>query len=231
MGRQSLRLTMLLGVLITAIGGTGIFAVFTDRATTGTNNAETGQRQKAVELKISTALLDGPAVNCDGDQDSVMFEDDDLQTGIFSVSNIQPGDYPADADIAYVCLLNAGSGTIDVDVTAINVVDTDTGCTGDEAEAGDATCGSNQLGELSASIATQMEQVDCDTTVGAPIQSNSIANWASVPASVPGSLGPGDVVCLAFYLWLPASADETTLQVAQSDKVEWRFAFDAALAP
>jgi predicted ribosomally synthesized peptide with SipW-like signal peptide len=35
MGRQSLRIVMVLGVLVTLVGGTGIFAAFTDRATTG----------------------------------------------------------------------------------------------------------------------------------------------------------------------------------------------------
>jgi hypothetical protein len=230
MGRHALRITILLGILITLVGGTGIFAVFTDRATTGTNSAETGSRQQAVDLKIETALLDAP-VTCDGDLNLQLFDQDDLTTGIFSVSGVQPGAYPADADVAYVCLLNAGSGTIDVEASAIDIVDTDTGCTGDEAAAGDATCGGDQLGELSGAIAAQMEQLDCATAGSTPIQSNSIANWASIPAQLPGSLAPGDIACLAFYLWVPASTDETTLQIAQSDKVAWRFAFDATLAP
>jgi hypothetical protein len=229
-GRHALRITILLGILITLIGGTGIFAVFTDRATTGSNSAETGSRQQAVDLKIETALLDVP-VNCDGDLDGTLFNHDDLTTGIFSVSGIQPGDYPADADVAYVCLLNAGSGTIDVEATAIDIVDTDTGCTGDEAAAGDATCGGDQLGELSGAIAAQMEQLDCDTAASTPIQANSLANWAANPAPLSASLAPGEIACLAFYLWVPASTDETTLQIAQSDTVTWRFAFDAALAP
>lgn len=235
MGRQALRITILLGVLISIVGGTGIFAVFSDRATTGTNSAETGSRQAAVDLRIEAAALPpagDPALNCDGNLDGALFNADDLTTGIFSVNGIQPGDYPADADVAYLCLFNAGSGTIDVEATVIDIVDTDTACTGDEAVAGDATCGSNQAGELSGAIAAQMEQLDCaNFSVSTPIQANSIANWPSVPAPLTSSLAPGAIACLAFYLWVPASTDETTLQIAQSDRVEWRFAFDAALAP
>ena len=230
MGRHGLRLTIVLGVIITALGSTGIFAAFTDSAQTGTNSAQSGQRQQAVDLKISTALASAP-IDCDGDQDSVMFEDDNLQTGIFSVTNLQPGAYPADATVARICLLNAGSGTIDVDATVIELVDTDSGCTGDESAAGDTTCGSNQLGELSGVTAAQIDLVDCDAGVGAGLQSSSLANWPANPVSLPGSLIPGDIVCVAFYLWIPASTDETTLQIAQSDTVTWRFAFDASLAP
>jgi hypothetical protein len=232
MERHTLRIVIVLGVLVTLLGGTGIFAVFTDRATTGTNSAETGSRQQAVDLKIEQALLDAAGVNCDGNLDGMLFNQDDLATGIFSVSGMQPGNYPADADTAYVCLFNAGSGTIDVEATVIDLVDTDTGCTGDEAAAGDTTCGSNQVGELGGAIAAQMEQLDCNSTAAStPIQSNSLAYWPASPAPLNASLAPGDVACLAFYLWVPASTDETTLQLVQSDKVEWRFAFDAALAP
>jgi hypothetical protein len=232
MTRHALRITILLGVLITLVGGTGIFAAFTDTATTGTNNAVTGPRPQAVDLKIESALLDVP-VNCDGDANATLFDHDDLTTGIFDVSGVQPGDYPADAAVAYVCLFNAGSAAIEVGARASDVVDTDTGCTGDEAGAGDLTCGADQAGELSGYLAAQMEQLDCDTAASVPLQANSIADWADLAEPVPlsGPLQPGDIACLAFYLWLPSSTDETALQVIQSDGTSWRFAFDAALAP
>src|SRR5262245_15907432 len=100
-GRQSLRLTILLGLLITADGGTGIFAVFTDRVTSGWNSAETGDRAKAVDVVLATATFVNGGVACDafGHQ---------LITGIIHVEGIQPVEYEA-SDVAYACVKNLGS--------------------------------------------------------------------------------------------------------------------------
>jgi hypothetical protein len=231
MGRQSLRLTMLLGVLITAIGATGIFAAFTDRATTGTNSAQTAPRPSAVDLRISVAAepVPGVPVNCDGDLDTILFEDDDLTTGIFAATNLQPGG--GGGQSAYVCLASFGSGTIDVSATAIDVVDTDVDCTGDEAAAGDTTCGSGQLGELSGALVARIRYLDCATGLEVGIVDDVLANWVVTPLPVTSALAPQGIVCLRLTVFVAGTTPEATVQLIQSDKVEWRFAFDAALAP
>lgn len=230
MGRQSLRLTMLLGVLITALGGTGIFAAFTDRATTGTNSAETGPRPLAVDLKISLAdAVAGSPVNCDAEGDAFPFDDDDLTTGLFAATNLQPGG--GGGQSADLCLANFGAGTIDVTALAIDLVDTDVACTGDEADAGDLTCGTDQLGELSGALTIRMRHLDCAIGTEVSVDDHLLANMAANPVPVSSSLAPNGIVCLRLTVFVAASTPEETVQVIQSDKVEWRFAFDAALAP
>ena len=49
MGRHTLRITIVLGMLVTLLGGTGIFATFTDRATGGQATVSSGARPKAAE--------------------------------------------------------------------------------------------------------------------------------------------------------------------------------------
>src|SRR5215470_6940644 len=104
MARQSLRIVIVLGALITLVGGTGIFAVFTDRATAGNNSVTSGERPRAAELKIAPedpsqhpagAALCSPAVTP---------WDDDTTTAQFTVGSIQPGQ---NMQSAYLCLWNA----------------------------------------------------------------------------------------------------------------------------
>jgi predicted ribosomally synthesized peptide with SipW-like signal peptide len=139
MGRHSLRIIMVLGALVTLVGGTGIFAVFSDRATGGENTVTSGTRPKSADLRIEPAVLDAAGgFNCDGDVDGSLFENDDTTTAQFTVTDAQPGNSLGDA---YVCLKNVGSAVLALSVSAIDVVDVDTDCTGDEAISGDTTCG------------------------------------------------------------------------------------------
>lgn len=222
MGRLGLRMMVLLGLLITAVGGTGIFAVFTDTVVTGPNSASTGSRPAAVDVVLAPAALVGGAVDCGGYTHQMV-------TGIFSVEELQPGDYPDDAEVAYVCIRNEGSGLIDVEAAVTELIDQDFACTGDEAAAGDATCGGDQLGELSAAIASQMERVDCATGALTPVQARSLADWVANPAPVATALAPSAVTCLRFLIWVPAATEEATIQKVQTDLVSWRYAFNATL--
>jgi hypothetical protein len=55
--------------------------------------------------------------------------DDNLATGLVTMSSAVPTDsFSTD----YVCVKNAGSQTVDVTTSAIDVTDEDTDCTGDE---------------------------------------------------------------------------------------------------
>jgi predicted ribosomally synthesized peptide with SipW-like signal peptide len=225
MGRQTLRIVMVLGVLVTLVGGTGIFAAFTDRATTGTNTVTSGARPHAADIRISPALVEGVQVNCDADANMVF--DDDLTTGLFELNGFQPGIV---SNPAYLCIRNEGSASVDVAAAVIDLVDTDVDCTGDEAEVGDLTCGESQAGELSFVVAIQIEQVACATNASNPLQSNSLASWVANPVTIPGSLAPNEVRCIRFVPLYPSTTVEADIQLAQSDQVQWRFAFDASVA-
>lgn len=232
MGRHSLRIIMVLGALVTVVGGTGIFAVFTDQATTGTNSVTSGSRAHAADLQISDGVVVGGAVDCDPDQSGTY--DEDLTTGLFSVTGMQPGDPAVEA---YVCLYNAGSADLSLVASVLDVVDEDVSCTGDEAAAGDTSCGSApagqppSAGELGSVLALQIETMNCgDNSVAFPLQSNSVVNWVANPVpfvTIDGDpLVAGEVMCLRFLAFYPSSTPETSIQLAQSDRVQWRLAFD-----
>jgi hypothetical protein len=219
--RRLLATTMALGLVITAMNFTGIFAVFTDRATTGTNTEETGQQPRTADLLIAVDEFG----NCTGATFS-----DNLETGLFDVSGLVPG---GTADqVTSICLKNVGTATLTLTTSAIDVVETETACTGDEAAAGDATCGTAGVGdgELGLVLFTELGQKDCATgaNIGDFVQS-TVEDLAATPGDL-GTIAPGAVACVFVDTILPAAGvlgnTSDGLQQAQTDKIEWRYAFD-----
>lgn len=212
-----------LGGVITLASTTGVFAVFTDRATTGTNTFATKGLPKSAELKIATGTITVTdtgswTVGCGTYAD-------DLSTGLVTMSDAAPGDgFATD----FVCVKNAGSQTVDVTTSTIDVTDLDTDCTGDEA-AVDATCGvdavgSPQAGELSPLIKVSMVTASCTDAN----QGGSLIGVVSSLSDVPvRSLAPGEEVCVKYGV--DYNPTEAQAEVAQSDTATWRFAFDATV--
>jgi hypothetical protein len=233
MGRQSLRIVLVLGVLVSLVGGTGIFATFTDRATGGTNVIQSSPRQAAADLKIEPGSFPGSgAIDCDLAEDGQQWTHDGTTTPAFQLQILDPGV----AQIAYICLKNVGSGTLDVTASAIDLVDLDIACTADEAANGDATCGldgndSPQVGELSGQVKADIDVVACNNQ-SITVQDNDPAfldEYTAAPTIGGGAatpMAPNAVACLKVVLDYPFDAPEAGAQVAQSDKVTWRFAFD-----
>ena len=212
MRRRVLLTSAVLGSIVTLLGFTGLIAPFTDRATTGTNSIETGARAKEVDLQL--------ALRADGACGAFT---DDLTTGLISATDAQPGGPPLSG--SQVCLKNAGSSAAAVTVSALNLTDVDTGCTGDEVVL-DTTCGGNAAGELAPHVNVGFLPIDCASSLllGGG-SSSALGGLANYPVDT--DLGPGEVVCLATNLsYAPASADDATR--AQSDRVTWQFAFDGA---
>lgn len=226
MGRHTLRAIMVLGVLVTLVGGTGIFAVFTDRATAGPNDVSSGTRPRSVDLKIEPAVLDESSqINCDAALDLMLWDQDDTTTAQFSAANIQPG---ADLGYAYLCLKNVGSSALVVTAAAIDLADIEDACTGDEEAAGDATCGAGQAGELSPLLLVGMDRVVCsspDTQFFMNLSPISLDQFSSFPIIQPVS--PDEVMCIKVKVTYPTPLSDAAAQQAQSDSVSWRFAFDA----
>jgi hypothetical protein len=222
MRRRLLATTMALGLVITAMGFTGIYAVFQDTATTGTNHADSGTQPSVADLVIADGGTDmAPA--CAG-----VPYDDDLTTGIFNASNLQPG---GGSGFAWICLQNVGTAELALTTSTIDVTETETGCTGDESDAGDASCGTAGVGdgELGTVLAAHLQRFDCNLPSGATDQVDATIESLTIPGSSLGSLPAGAVACLLvnvtmFGVGPDATAEE--LQRAQSDQVEWRFAFD-----
>jgi hypothetical protein len=228
MGRHSLRIIIVLGMLVTLTGGTGIFAVFTDRATAGENTVTSGTRPKSADLRIEPAHLPsgaGGTFDCDIDGDAILWESENTATAQFTVTDVQPGNSLGDA---YICLKNVGSAVLSLNVSAIDLVDLESDCTGDEAASGDTTCGPDpnggpQAGELSRLLTVVADRVEC--TQALPPTETPVALDAYSAVNFDG-LAPGGITCFWIQVAYPTPATDADAQVAQSDTATWRFAFD-----
>jgi hypothetical protein len=240
MTRHSLRIVIVLGALITLLGGTGIFAVFSDRATTGPSDVTSGSLAKAADITIASAqpqdpMNSGPFI-CDQPQD-------DLTTPLFDFTASR-----GSLNEHFFCISNVGSSAVDLSLTAIDITDLDVGCTGDEAAFGDTTCGLDpnqpagvevpQAGELSPNLEVDTDVYDCMTgsgllTPSAPDFSSTLAGLATTPETVLpatglSNLAPGASICIRLRVgWSPV--DATAAQVSQSDEATWKFAFDGTV--
>lgn len=199
-----------LGLTVSLLSG-GIFAVFTDRATTGSNDAGTRAEARAADLKLATAT----GLDCG------VFVDD-LATGVITVADLQP----TGAAQARVCVRNDGSEPVAVDVSVIDLLDLDVACTGDEAAAGDTTCGGDLVGEASGALHSLVSRRDCTTGDELSWASATLSSNALTPIPLPGTspLAAGEVACIVFGVGYYPGADQ---QLTQSDKATWRYAFDA----
>jgi hypothetical protein len=227
MHRRLLAMIMSLGLVVTAVGFSGIYAVLTDRAKTGDFNVNTGERARAADLKIAGAGAPGACP----EENFV----DNIEGPQFTLNNIQPNTSSG----VSLCLWNAGSSPLEVHMLATDVTDVDTDCSNNEADFGDDSCGSDGAGELAPVIEAQPYPVDCDSPFTGEHSAVSIADLAAyVPqAGVfedwdPGLLQPDEVVCLFMNIVYPAVGDGTTeaeAQLAQTDSLTWRLAFDGTL--
>ena len=240
MNRNGLRVVIALGALITLLGGTGIFAVFNDEATTGTSNVTSGARPKAADLQIAMGVLVPPptgieTIRIDCGLDATRPWGDNVTDDLFTVVNAQPGD---DLGRQYLCLRNVGSAPLALTASVIDLVDNDVDCTGDEAAAGDATCGFDhqviampQAGELSPLIQIDMTRVMCADVNQAYVDygNQSLDNFTAFNFGGDTALLPNEVACVVIHATYPSPASEAAAQIAQSDQATWRFAFDGTV--
>ena len=109
---------------------------------------------------------------------------------------------------------------------AIDLVDTDTGCTGDEAVV-DTTCGGNQAGELGRVLFSYASRIDCTSGSGTSLFGNSLV--APTPMSL-GTLEPGAILCGRVEIGYPMNRSADDVQRSQSDTSTWKWAFDGTTA-
>ncbi len=213
-GRRSVLLTiMTLGAVVSLTAANGVFAVFTDRATTGTNSAGSRGENRSADIQIAEGGFTGDVVSC-----STFVED--LATGIITATDMVP---LGNGVHAYICLKNVGSRSVDVTASAIDVVDTDNACTGDEASL-DTTCGDDQAGELSGHLQVFLTSRVCGELGGESLGNTNLALMTSTPFAL-FSIAPGATNCLELEVDDQAQQDDVT--ISQSDTSTWKFAFDA----
>jgi hypothetical protein len=219
--RSTLTPIIALGAVISFVGANGVLAVFTDSAATGTNSYSSRAEPQSADLLLAIGSAgEGNTIDCGTYVD-------DLETGIITETDRSPADNVAST---FLCVGNAGSQTVNVDLAAIDLVDTDTACTGDEATV-DQTCGldaegSAQEGELSGFLEIRVTYSDCNAidewTQTQPV---TLASMTGTPVAL-FPLAPNEVQCLNIGSTYGATPDDA--QSTQSDTVEWRFSFDAA---
>jgi predicted ribosomally synthesized peptide with SipW-like signal peptide len=220
--RHALLSVIVLGAIVTLVGGTGIFAVFTDRATTGLNSVTSGERARAADIQLAIAV---PDIN--GGYACSAFADD-LANPFFTMTDAQPGD----GATRMACVQNVGSATVLVSLTSADLLESDASCTGDE-ESLDASCGQGDgFGQLAAALSVSVEPQNCFTAQAVGVnQTAGLATIAATPiVLLDNGLAPGATACFLVALDYPTGTPEETAQVAQSDGVVWRFAFDASTA-
>jgi len=212
--RRAVLLTiMALGTVVSLTAVNGVFAIFTDRATTGENSASSRGEVASADLQIALGSYDG-----DTGITTCGTYSEDLITGIISATDMVPSDTNA---FGHVCLKNVGSRTVDLSASVIDLVDTDHACTGDEASV-DETCGSDLTGELSARLQVFVFGPDCSNG-GTSYGSTQVATMVAAPFEI-DFLDPDEVTCLHLRVQDQASGDFIT--TTQSDTSTWRFAFD-----
>lgn len=217
MQRQMLRLTLILGVLVTMLGSTGVFAVFSDTARGGANSVDSGVRPSAANLMIATAT-ESTGVTCGTFADN-------LTTAQFTATGLQPNSAPL---TSAMCLRNSGAGALSIRVGATGTIrNADTACTGDEAAAGDATCGNGGVGELSPLLDLDVVEISCANSSTIATHSSGLDGLQDAQLPVRDSVvAAGAQICVRFVLTYDRQASESEIQIAQSDLVTWTFTFE-----
>src|SRR4051812_14891150 len=169
-----------LGLVISLVGGTGIFAPFTDKAQSGPNSVTSGERPRAADLKLAMPVDLLPCAAGD--------YSDNTTTAVLTATDAQPGFQQAH----FFCLKNAGSLALTVTVKPVDVVNVDTACTGDEEAAGDTTCGGDKAGELGSALFVRTALFPCAGGAGTSVFGGTIDEQ---PVMALGTLAPDEVVC------------------------------------
>jgi hypothetical protein len=205
-----------LGGTICLLGGAVLFSALQDTARTGTNSAESAALAASADIQLALATWNGSSYECG------TFSDD-LASGLVSVTGVSSG-YASPT--AYVCVENAGSQQVTLSALTEELVDVDFACTGDEATNGDTTCGADGAGELADVLSTVYSVEDCESGSQSLSAASNLEDNTTGAAGL-GSIGAGATVCAALTIFYVVGVPEAAVQIAQSDRVTWRYRFTA----
>jgi hypothetical protein len=225
MRRSALLTLATLGGLVSLIGGAGLFSALTDTARTGTNSADSAPLAASADIQLATAAVDATGqIQC-----GTFVEN--LASPLFTVTDVSPG-YSSEPPFTYLCLQNVGSQSVTLSVGVDELVDVDVACTGDEALNGDMTCGGDLAGELGVVLHTSLLGYDqCDTSLPDPAANGTLSAIAAAPRPIGPHLNASATRCYSVRLGYFSATAAAEAQRAQSDRVTWRFRFDAQAQP
>jgi hypothetical protein len=140
---------------------------------------------------------------------------------LVAATGTKPGDLVGDIT---VCIWSRGGQTLTlISLTAVELLDVEGACTGDEA-AVDTTCGAGQQGELSASLVHQIGTGICPSVSDARLLvQRRLSDLAASPVAL-GLMGRNDLVCVRMRVRLQ-TADPSVAARSQTDRSSWRYAF------
>jgi len=124
-----------------------------------------------------------------------------------------------------VCVKSAGEDTGTLSLRALELVDVEAACTGDEATR-DTSCGGSSIGELSPSL---LQQVGLGTCPSVPSTTNPpldrrLPSLQENPLVLATRLRPEQVTCVRLRLrYEPPTTDASV--ASQSDRTSWRYEF------
>ncbi len=216
MRRPVLIALTVVGSITVVMGGVGTFAALTDAARTGTNFVETGALPAAADIRL------GPDQNC-----ALADLSDDLTTALHTVS-LLPSPTDSAHDEGVLCIKNVGVAPVTIRIGVVDLVDVETGCTGDESDV-DTTCHPTEdvpvpRGELSESLRVDVPGRECHRPQ--PQIISTLTTTLSRLATQPGYLTELDPdVSLCVWVRVTLNASDST--VAQTDSVSWRYVVTA----
>ena len=216
MRRPALLTIAVLGGLACLLGGTVLYAAVQDTARTGTNSAESAALGTSADIQLASATKSGNAFNCG------TFSED-IASGLYTAVGVSPGF----TQQRQFCIKNVGSHLVELTVRADELTDVDFACTGDEAEHGDATCGGDQLGELSSVLRVFFQQQDCVTGNATLTTVEGKLKDKATSSDELNVLAAGATACYLVALVYPSDTVASAVQIAQSDRAIWRFKFSA----
>lgn len=216
MRRSILITTVILGGVLTLVGSTGVFAPFTDSGTVGTETPErvtSAARPKEADIKLAAAA---PRTGCG------TFSDD-LVSGTLNATDLSS----SQPQFALYCVRNDGAVPVRVSTDFFDAVDTDLGCTGDEAVV-DTDCTPGARGEMSGMVFVQARADETLLTgcsaVNAADDLGFLDGSMHTGPLVFGPLDPGEIACVRFETTFFGGAD---VVLGQSDEVTYRIRLDA----
>ena len=238
--RRSVLITLTaLGALLSLLGA-GLFAALTDTAHTGTNEVSTVQLAASSDLKLAAGTFQvspdptGPSgIECGT-------YEDDMESRYITLTDQTPGTDTGQG--FFLCVKNFGSQSVDLTASPVNVGDTETGCTGDEAAYdpdGPGSCGTlleTNTGELAVAVTETWYGIDCQTgqteqgptgEVAIPNAARTIDAYTQAPEPF-GSLAPGQARCFGTSIFMSPATPEQR-QASQTDELTWKWAFTGAV--
>ena len=216
-----------LGILITVLIGSGLFALASDTIISEGNKVESSTFNTSHDLKVARVAIGASCA-------SASYGDGPIGAAIDSTSqgtiNLNIGSTIAQQDD--FCLKNVGWKTGVLTVTFTSPSDTEVGtCATTESSNGDATCPAGSAGELSPILDSRINFLSDPSTAiscGPGGVDGTFASFTGAARSLDTTMAGGDICRLYVSTSVRPASTPNDRAKAQTDRVQWDIAFTLA---